>query len=95
MNNNTILVTGAQGQLGRTMEYYWAASELARENELLFYDIGEYLLYYILIETHHITIYKLNIDGSDILFSFDDNPLDQLENIHIDNEVNNNRVVNN
>ena len=62
---------------------------------LFFYDIGEYLLYYILIETHHITIYKLNIDGSDILFSFDDNPLDQLENINIDNEVNNNRVIDN
>ncbi len=41
MNNNTILVTGAQGQLGRTLEYYWAASELAKENELLLYDIGE------------------------------------------------------
>ena len=41
MNNNTILVTGAQGQLGQTLEYYWAASELAREDELLFYDIGE------------------------------------------------------
>ena len=41
MNNNTILVTGAQGQLGQTLEYYWAASELARETELLFYDIGE------------------------------------------------------
>jgi len=41
VNNNTILVTGAQGQLGRTLEYYWAASELAKENELLFYDIGE------------------------------------------------------
>ena len=41
MNNNTILVTGAQGQLGRTLEYYWAVSELARDNELLFYDIRE------------------------------------------------------
>ena len=41
MNNNTILVTGARGQLGRTLEYYWAASELARDNELLFYDIRE------------------------------------------------------
>ena len=41
MNNNTILVTGAQGQLGRTLEYYWAVSELARDNELLFYDIKE------------------------------------------------------
>ena len=41
MNNNTILVTGAQGQLGRTLEYYWAVSELARDNELFFYDIKE------------------------------------------------------
>ena len=41
MNNNTILVTGAQGQLGRTLEYYWTASELPRDNELLFYDIRE------------------------------------------------------
>ena len=39
MNNNTILVTGAKGQLGRTFENYWAASELARDNEILLYDI--------------------------------------------------------
>ena len=41
MNNNTILVTGAKGQLGRTLENYWAASELARDNELLLYDIDK------------------------------------------------------
>ena len=52
MNNNTILVTGAQGQLGRTLEYYWAASDLAKENELVFYDIGELDLTLTNIETN-------------------------------------------
>jgi len=39
VNKNTIFVTGAKGQLGRTLEYYWEDSELARSSELFLYDI--------------------------------------------------------
>ena len=38
MTNNTILVTGAKGQLGRTLEHYWGNSGLARNSELFLYD---------------------------------------------------------
>ena len=38
VNNNTILVTGAQGQLGRTLEYY---SEFSKGHELLLYGIDK------------------------------------------------------
>jgi len=40
MNKNNILITGAKGQLGRTLEHYWSDSGLARNNELNLYDIG-------------------------------------------------------
>ena len=39
MKNNTILVTGAKGQLGRTLEHYWSDSEVAGNSELILYDI--------------------------------------------------------
>ncbi|MEE3289463.1 MAG: dTDP-4-dehydrorhamnose reductase [Pseudomonadota bacterium] len=38
MNNNTILVTGAKGQLGRTLQHHWGDSGLVRNSELIFYD---------------------------------------------------------
>ena len=38
MNNNTILVTGAKGQLGRTFEHHWGDSGLAKISELILYD---------------------------------------------------------
>ena len=38
MKNNTILVTGAKGQLGRTLEHYWGNSGLAKNSELFLYD---------------------------------------------------------
>ena len=41
MNNKTILVTGARGQLGKTLEHCWSASGLAADNELVLYDIEE------------------------------------------------------
>ena len=41
MNNKTILVTGARGQLGKTLEHCWSASSLAADNELVLYDIEE------------------------------------------------------
>ena len=40
MNNNTILVTGANGQLGRTLEHHWGDSGLARNSELILYDMS-------------------------------------------------------
>jgi len=39
VNNNTILVTGAKGQLGRTLGHHWGDSGLARNSELILYDI--------------------------------------------------------
>lgn len=66
------------------ISYYGFQNPFTLLTFLFFYDIGEYVLYYILLETHHISIDELNMGGNDILFSFDDNPLDELENIEID-----------
>ena len=41
MNKNNILITGAKGQLGRTLEHYWGDSDLAINNELNLYDIDK------------------------------------------------------
>ena len=41
MNKNNILITGAKGQLGLTLEHYWNNSGLARNNELNLYDIDK------------------------------------------------------
>ena len=41
MNKNNILITGAKGQLGRTLEHYWCDSDLAINNELNLYDIDK------------------------------------------------------
>ena len=40
MGKNNILITGAKGQLGRTLEHYWGDFGLAGNNELNLYDIG-------------------------------------------------------
>ena len=40
MEKNNILITGAKGQLGRTLEHYWGDFGLAGNNELNLYDIG-------------------------------------------------------
>jgi dTDP-4-dehydrorhamnose reductase len=41
VNKNNILITGAKGQLGRTLEHYWGDSDLAINNELNLYDIDK------------------------------------------------------
>ena len=41
MTNNTLLVTGAKGQLGQTIVQHWPDSSLCRDHQLVLVDIDE------------------------------------------------------